>query len=259
MLPLLTALAVLLLTALAEWLHVRRTQTVGRLAFGPAGRGRAWTALVPLVRPLAYAAFAWGLAVMVELHFAEQDGSKPSAKEPTRLIFVADLSPSMKLKDAGPDGKLTRQERIRESVASVQKHRDDEMVRLRQEAVDILNTIPESLRGDYSIDTIFPDAAPAPARRGRKPGRNQTVFLAGFAQRLPQFSCHIRRGEDLETVFTLAGEKDGKRRAAAVYALEEKLALQHWTKVQNRDPVKTYNKLTVAELEKSAARLAQTV
>jgi putative endopeptidase len=56
----------------------------------------------------------------------------------------------------------------------------------------------------------------------------------------------------LEAVFTLAGQKDGKRRAAAVYALEEKLALQHWTKVENRDPVKTYNKLTVEELEKLA-------
>lgn len=119
MLPLLTALAVLLFTALAEWLHVRRVRAVGRLAFGPGGRPRAWTALMPWLRPLAYAAFAWGLAVMVELHFAEQDGRKPSAKEPTRLIFVADLSPSMKLKDAGADGKLTRQERIRESVEGV--------------------------------------------------------------------------------------------------------------------------------------------
>jgi len=119
MLPLASALAVLLLTALAEWLHVRRIRAVGRLAFGPAGRGRAWTAWVPWLRPLAYAAFAWGLAVMVQLHFAEQDGQKPSAKEPARLIFVADLSPSMKLKDAGPDGKLTRQERVRESVEGV--------------------------------------------------------------------------------------------------------------------------------------------
>ena len=119
MLPLATALAVLLLTALAEWLHVRRIRAVGRLAFGPAGRGRAWTAWVPWLRPWAYAAFAWGLAVMVQLHFAEQDGQKPSAKEPARLIFVADLSPSMKLKDAGPDGKLTRQERVRESVEGV--------------------------------------------------------------------------------------------------------------------------------------------
>ncbi len=119
MLPLYTALAVLLFTALAEWLHARRIRAVGRLAFGPVSQARAWTRLVPWLRPLAFAAFAWGLAVMVDLHFAEQDGKKPSAKTPARLIFVADLSPSMKLKDAGSDGKLTRQERIRESVEGV--------------------------------------------------------------------------------------------------------------------------------------------
>jgi Ca-activated chloride channel family protein len=119
MLPLYTAMAVLLFTALAEWLHARRIQAVGRLAFGPASQARAWTRWVPWFRPLAFAAFAWGLAVMVDLHFAEQDGKKSAAKEPARLIFVADLSPSMKLKDAGSEGKLTRQERIRESVEGV--------------------------------------------------------------------------------------------------------------------------------------------
>ncbi|MEY3829651.1 MAG: hypothetical protein RL636_1352 [Verrucomicrobiota bacterium] len=119
MLPLYSALAVLLFTALAEWLHARRIGAVGRLAFGPESQARAWTRVVPWVRPLAFAAFAWGLAVMLELHMAEQDGQKPAVKEPTRLIFVADLSPSMKLKDAGAEGKLTRQERIRESVEGV--------------------------------------------------------------------------------------------------------------------------------------------
>lgn len=119
MLPLYSALAVLLFTALAEWLHARRIGAVGRLAFGPESQARAWTRVVPWVRPLAFAAFAWGLAVMLELHMAEQDGQKPAVKEPTRLIFVADLSPSMKLKDAGTEGKLTRQERIRESVEGV--------------------------------------------------------------------------------------------------------------------------------------------
>ena len=130
MLPLATALAVLLLTALAEWLHVRRIRAVGRLAFGPAGRGRAWTAWVPWLRPLAYAAFAWGLAVMVQLHFAEQDGQKPSAKEPARLIFVADLSPSMKLKDAGPNQQQTRAERAATLLQSFFERVPMEQVRL---------------------------------------------------------------------------------------------------------------------------------
>ena len=56
----------------------------------------------------------------------------------------------------------------------------------------------------------------------------------------------------LETMLTMAGVKDAAPRAAAVYALEEKIAATHWTQVQNRDPQKTYNKLTLAELAKAA-------
>src|SRR6185503_21066066 len=37
-------------------------------------------------------------------------------------------------------------------------------------------------------------------------------------------------------MFALVGAKDADKRAAAVYALEEKLASSHWTRVQNRDP-----------------------
>ena len=51
---------------------------------------------------------------------------------------------------------------------------------------------------------------------------------------------------------TLVGAKDADKRAAAVYALEEKIAATHWTRVENRDPQKTYNKLTIAELQKTA-------
>jgi putative endopeptidase len=53
-------------------------------------------------------------------------------------------------------------------------------------------------------------------------------------------------------MFMLVGGKDADKRAAAVYALEEKLAAAHWTRVQNRDPQKTYNKMTIAELQKLA-------
>ena len=53
-------------------------------------------------------------------------------------------------------------------------------------------------------------------------------------------------------MFTLAGMKDAEKRAAAVYALEEKIAQTHWTRIQNRDSQKTYNKTTIAELQKLA-------
>ncbi|HUS30249.1 MAG TPA: M13 family metallopeptidase N-terminal domain-containing protein, partial [Kofleriaceae bacterium] len=56
----------------------------------------------------------------------------------------------------------------------------------------------------------------------------------------------------LENMLTLAGAKDAAKKAAAVYALEEKIAKTHWTRIQNRDPQKTYNKMTMAELQKLA-------
>jgi putative endopeptidase len=49
-------------------------------------------------------------------------------------------------------------------------------------------------------------------------------------------------------MFGLVGAKDADQRAAAVYALEEKIAQTHWTRVQNRDAQKTYNKMTINEL-----------
>jgi len=56
----------------------------------------------------------------------------------------------------------------------------------------------------------------------------------------------------LGQLFTLLGAKDADKRAAAVYALEEKIAAAHWTRLQNRDQQKIYNKMTTAELQKAA-------
>ncbi|MFZ9991344.1 MAG: vWA domain-containing protein [Opitutales bacterium] len=117
--PVPAALLVLLLAALAELLHARRAQVAARLAFGPEGAPRMWTKAAPFLRCLALPAFAWGLAVMWQLHQAAKDGQPAETAEPTRLIFVADLSPSMYLKDAGPEGKVTRQQRMREEVEAV--------------------------------------------------------------------------------------------------------------------------------------------
>ena len=120
--PFYYALGALLCAALAEWLHERRIRAVGRLAFGPAGRPHGWTRVVPWVRPLCLAAFAWGLATLLIIKLAEKEGGdrKTGAdKDATRLVFVADLSPSMHLTDAGPEGKQTRAVRVREVVEGI--------------------------------------------------------------------------------------------------------------------------------------------
>ena len=56
----------------------------------------------------------------------------------------------------------------------------------------------------------------------------------------------------LTTMLGLVGTKDADARAAEIYALEEKIAATHWTRVENRDAQKTYNKMSIAELQKTA-------
>ncbi len=54
------------------------------------------------------------------MKLAPGDDDKARAnKEATRLVFVADLSPSMYLVDSGPDGNQTRQARMREVVEGI--------------------------------------------------------------------------------------------------------------------------------------------
>ena len=51
-------------------------------------------------------------------------------------------------------------------------------------------------------------------------------------------------------ILSLAGEKNAAEQAKAIVAFETELAKVQWTKVENRDPVKRYNKMSVAELAK---------
>ena len=53
----------------------------------------------------------------------------------------------------------------------------------------------------------------------------------------------------VERLLSLAGDKDAAREAQDIVALETALARVQWTKVDNRDPVKTYNKFHFAQLE----------
>jgi len=58
--------------------------------------------------------------------------------------------------------------------------------------------------------------------------------------------------QHLTNVLNLAGETNAAARAKAILDLETKIARVHWTKTDSRDATKTYNKMTVAELQKRA-------
>ena len=65
-----------------------------------------------------------------------------------------------------------------------------------------------------------------------------------MAETRAKYEAHVAR------ILTLAGEKNAAEQAKAIVAFETELAKVQWTKVENRDPVKRYNKMSVAELAK---------
>jgi putative endopeptidase len=52
----------------------------------------------------------------------------------------------------------------------------------------------------------------------------------------------------MEKMLSMAGDGQADKSAAAILALETSIAQVQWTRVENRDPIKTYNKRTFAEL-----------
>ena len=54
----------------------------------------------------------------------------------------------------------------------------------------------------------------------------------------------------LTTVLKLANQQGPETTAKQIYALEARLAQSHWTNVESRDAVKTYNKIAMADLSK---------
>ncbi|MFC5550013.1 M13 family metallopeptidase [Massilia aerilata] len=56
----------------------------------------------------------------------------------------------------------------------------------------------------------------------------------------------------IEKMLSLAGHKDAANEAQAILALETEIAKAQWSAVENRDPVKGYNKMKAADLNKLA-------
>lgn len=120
--PLAGAATALLLATLTEWLQSRRMRRLARLAFGPAGRARRWTRIVPAFRVLSLGAMAWSLLTLLMAQWgAGSGGAEPHRRpNPETVFLVLDFSPSMMIEDAGPDAKkLTRKQRMRDVVNAI--------------------------------------------------------------------------------------------------------------------------------------------
>ena len=67
-----------------------------------------------------------------------------------------------------------------------------------------------------------------------------------YAQFRARFAVYV------EQMLARAGERNAKSGASRIAALETRIANYQWTKVQNRDPVKTYNPMSLPEYQKLA-------
>src|SRR5690349_4542444 len=104
-------LVVFAVAALAEWLHVRRCRRVARLAFGPTGEPNKWVRITPFVRTAAVTAVAWGLLTLLYVGPRASRSAKLPEGGYRHLVIALDVSPSMKLQDAGSGRKQTRAQR----------------------------------------------------------------------------------------------------------------------------------------------------
>jgi Ca-activated chloride channel family protein len=107
----LAAAAVVILAMAAETLHAARCRRLARLAFGPRRRPAPWARFAPALRVAALAALGWGLISLLELPPKVHAAQAIPDKERRHVLIVLDVSPSMRLKDAGPNADQSRMKR----------------------------------------------------------------------------------------------------------------------------------------------------
>jgi Ca-activated chloride channel family protein len=107
----LAAAAMAILVVVAELIHARRIRRLARLAFGPDRRPAPWARFAPLLRVAALTALCWGLVTLLELPPKVHVAQVVPEKERRHVLIVLDVSPSMRLKDAGPNADESRMKR----------------------------------------------------------------------------------------------------------------------------------------------------
>lgn len=114
----LVAVAVVLLGTMAELLHLRRVRRIAALAFGPGRRPAPWVYLAPVVRVAALGGLSWGLTTLILLPPKTHKAGVIAEKDYRHLLLILDVSPSMRLQDAGPTGKQSRAQRAADVLKS---------------------------------------------------------------------------------------------------------------------------------------------
>lgn len=113
------AIGTAVLAMVGEVLHWQRLGRKARLLFGPSGGPRGWVHAVPFLRSIAFGGLAWGLATLMTIEPAVHQSDRMPDEEYRHLVLVLDVSPSMLLRDAGPNGDQSRRERSADLIDSL--------------------------------------------------------------------------------------------------------------------------------------------
>lgn len=133
--PEIIALAALLITIGAEMIHLRRIKKIATLSFGPSALPSSWSKIAPIIRCIAVTLIVWGLTTLLTIQPKVHKAKTVDPNEIRHIVIVLDVSPSMKIKDAGSDGLRTRRERAFELMESFFKRVRVEQMRLSLIAV----------------------------------------------------------------------------------------------------------------------------
>ena len=114
----LVALGTACLFLLTEWIHYFRVRRLACLAFGPKGRAAIWARFAPIVRVCAWSALAWSLTVLLLLEPRVHRAQTVAPEDYKHVVMVLDVSPSMRLGDAGPTKDQSRMRRASEIMES---------------------------------------------------------------------------------------------------------------------------------------------
>jgi Ca-activated chloride channel family protein len=119
-LPEIAALAALAIASLAEAIHARRVRRLAALAFGPSRRPALWARAAAPLRIAAISALTWGFLTLFLLEPQRYSVGETQVR-PGNLqhaLLVLDVSPSMRLVDAGEGKDKSRMQRVRELMES---------------------------------------------------------------------------------------------------------------------------------------------
>ena len=133
--PEIVFVAALIIALGSEWLHSVRISRISKLVFGPSEKPALWARAAPFARCIAVAGAGWGLLTLLEINPKVYKAKTVEESEIQHVVIVLDVSPSMKLEDAGKDGSLSRRRQAFKLMESFFKRVPMDQMRLSLIAV----------------------------------------------------------------------------------------------------------------------------